>query len=75
MKFGSIHMCCVVVAILVLFFLLSRVSMYTQGSSSPMTCTCTSASAAEPANKGTPMATTPMMQMEPEPTEGMMIGN
>ena len=66
MKFGSIHMCCVVVAIILLFFLLSKVSMYT--GDGPMTCTCTSASAAEPANKmGEPT------QM-PAPTEEMMIG-
>jgi hypothetical protein len=68
MKFGGIHICCVIVAILVLFFLSNRISMYT--GDKPMTCTCTSASASEPANTVAP-ATSAMV---PEATEEM-IGN
>ena len=82
MKFNRIHICCVIVAILVLFFLYNRISMY-EGDK-PMTCTCTSASASEPANTAAPAAPTSggMMPgpatMMPEgegETEGMTIGN
>lgn len=72
MKFGGIHICCVIVAILVLFFLSNRISMYT--GDKPMTCTCTSAAASEPANTVAPAAPT-RDEMVPEATEGMMIGN
>jgi hypothetical protein len=36
------HICCVIIAIIVLFFLLNRVSMYTDDK--PIICTCTSSS-------------------------------
>ena len=79
MKFNRIHICCVIVAILVLFFLYNRISKY-EGVK-PMTCTCTSASASEPANTLAPAAPTTgagpatMMPKGEEETEGMMIGN
>jgi hypothetical protein len=82
MKFGSIHMCCVIVAILILFFLLNRFSMYTEGDSRPMTCTCTSASDSQPANTVAPasdammMPTTTTTAMMPSAMQdSMMIGN
>jgi hypothetical protein len=42
MKFEPIHICCVVVAIVLLFFMLNRVSLYTGGEKTMM-CKCTSA--------------------------------
>ena len=60
MKFGGIHFCCIAIAIVVLFFLLNRVSMYTDDSK-PMTCTCTSASESAPANTVAPAAGATMM--------------
>ena len=40
----SVHIICVLVAIVVLFFLLNQVSMYTSDGNKGMTCTCTSGS-------------------------------
>jgi hypothetical protein len=67
-----VHICCIVIAIVVLFFLLNRVSMYTDDK--PMTCTCTSASSSEPANTVAPVMTPGAMMPEPTMSGAMMPG-
>jgi hypothetical protein len=78
MKFGHMHLCCIFIAIVILFYLLNRVSMYT--GSSPMSCTCTSsqAGAATTAPAAVPEETmAPAATMAPPVGElpGMPMGN